>query len=97
MPGTLKPAGAAASTWEWVQQMFQSIAKRLHALENSQTQIILDQYGNAVIIIGQLNQTVTTGASFGMAGTTAGTGLTGAGIAVNVSGTWRSLANYTYP
>lgn len=90
---------AAAGPWDWVRQMFDNITRRLKALENQQTQIILDQYGNAVIIIGQLNQTVTTGASFGVPGTNAATGLTGVGLAIYDSGAsaWHSLANYSYP
>ncbi len=57
---------------------------------------VLDSSGNAQIIIGDMS-----GAPSGI-GTTAATfntstGLTGRGIAINVSGTWRSLAAYTYP
>lgn len=87
----------AAGPWAWISQMFDNITRRLKALENRETQIILDQYGNAVVIIGQLNQTVTTGASFGVPGTNAATGLTGTGIAVYQSSAWHSLANFTYP
>lgn len=88
MPGTQPPAMGAAGPWDWVRQMFNNITRRLHALENQQTQIILDQYQNAVVIIGQLNQTVTTGASFGSPGTQGTTGLTGAGIASHHTGSW---------
>lgn len=88
MPGNNKPVGAAVGMWQWVQQILAAFNKRLTNLENAQTQILVDQYGNAVAIIGQLAQTVTEGASYGNAGSQASTGLTGVGIATHKSGSW---------
>lgn len=97
MPGTQPATMGATGPWDWVKQQLISLTRRVKALENSQSTILLDQYQNAVVIIGPLNQTVTTGASFGNPGTVASTGLTGVGIAVYQSGSWHSLANFTYP
>ena len=88
MPGTQPASMGAATPWTWVSQQLIKLMARVKALENQQTTLILDEYQNTTCIIGQLNQTVTTGASFGSPGTVASTGLTGVGIATHKSGSW---------
>jgi hypothetical protein len=94
MPGTLQPVGQNGITpamWNTLIQQVNQLWAIVQGGATNNTMIVLDQYGNAVAIVGQLNQTVSNGATSGGGGTTAPTGLTGAGIASHKTGSWVQL------
>jgi hypothetical protein len=93
MPGRM----ISQEDWAWLTSAIASLQHRLGVQERGTDRIMTDMYGNATYIIGNLNQTVTEGASFGVPGTQAATGLTGYGVAVYQSGAWHALASFTYP
>ncbi len=90
------------SASQWIARIA-SIEQRMNALAAQQTEYItvgnskyiLDGSGNAQIIMGDMSsapQGIGTSSTFNVS-----TGLTGYGLAVLISGTWRSLAGFTYP
>lgn len=67
MPGTPPPAGEGPNRlpviWNAVTQKLQELDRRLTAIEGARQTNIIDRDGNTIIVIGQLLQTVTIGAS----------------------------------
>lgn len=59
-----------------MQQQLESLATQVTAIQNG-----VDKYGNTVVIIGNLNQTILIGATASQTGVYVGTALTGPGIA----------------
>lgn len=77
MPGTPKPVidPRFGTAWTPIIQNAQTQKQQAAALNSgAQSTNILDAYGNAVFLLGQLNQVVTEGATFGQAGVLVGTG-----------------------
>jgi hypothetical protein len=71
--------------WNAIFQKMHSQGQGLAAVtQGAQQTITVDHYGNAIVILGQVNQTVTIGATHGQAGVQVGTGLP-AGGAPNAS------------
>lgn len=73
MPGTPQPVGRGPSNlppfWNAVMQAITQQQQATNALAaGAQQTILVDQWGNAQVILGQLNQTVTIGASYQQAG-----------------------------
>ena len=83
-PAPVGRNGGLPPIWNAVFQTMQALNSRVAgAIQGAVQGNIVDQYGNAVEIAGSnLAQTVTIGASFGQAGVLVGTGVTGAGRAV---------------
>ena len=87
MPGTPEPVGSAGGLNPW----WNSILSAMRASTRTDAAIIagrqqtntVDQYGNTLIVVGQLNQQVTIGAAFQKPGVQVTTGITsGQGQAV---------------
>lgn len=86
MPATIKPAGSNGpipAWWNAVLQAMQQMQADIKALQSGQQNTTLvDANGNAIVIIGQLSQTVTIGAQSGVAGVQVMTNLSGVGVCV---------------
>lgn len=72
--------------WQFIWQELQLIKQQLATFQTTTPWV--DNHGKTQVIIGNIATDPVSGAS---------TGLSGYGLAVLVSGTWRSLAAYTYP
>ncbi len=83
MPGTPAPVGPDGPMPTFISSMLQSIKnlqKQVSGLtQGAQQTNIVDQYGNTLLVVGQLNQTVTIGAAQGQAGVQVGTALPASG------------------
>lgn len=79
MPATPSPVGSKGPLnpwWNAIISTLQQLQTDVTALQGgAQQTVTVDQYGNAIIVSGQLNQVVTIGASFGQAGVLVGTNL----------------------
>lgn len=93
MPGSPAPVvdSRFGPHWTAVMQALQSLQQQVAALASGASQTVLtDQWGNAIVILGQLNQVVTIGASMAnpaippIAGVQVGTGLPNAAGKPNV-------------
>jgi hypothetical protein len=89
MPGVNQPVGhngPIPAWWNAVIQQMQQMQADIKALQSGQQNTInVDANGNAIVIIGQLSQTVTIGATSGAAGVQVMTNLSGVGICVQQS------------
>lgn len=67
MPGTPNPVGEGPGRvpviWNAITQKLQALTQRVSALEGARQPNILDGFGNTIIVVGQLLQTVTIGAT----------------------------------
>lgn len=83
MPGTSPPVGVSGPLnpwWNAVISAIRELQASVKALQaGAQQTVTVDQYGNAVIISGQLDQIVTIGAGFQQPGVLVGTNLPATG------------------
>lgn len=83
MPATPRQVGREGGLPPFITALLQSIQglqDRVRALEvGTQQTNIIDQYGNTIVIAGQLNQTVTIGAAYQQPGVQVGTTLPATG------------------
>jgi hypothetical protein len=83
MPGTPLPVGRNGQTppwWNAVIQSLQALQVQMNNLTSGQQQTVTtDAYGNGILVMGQLAQTLTIGAAQGQAGVQVQTGLPASG------------------
>lgn len=83
MPGTPAPVGergVLGPWWNAIMSAIQTLQGQVAALQaGAQQTNVVDQYGNVIVIVGQLNQIVTIGAAFQQPGVQVGTALPAGG------------------